>query len=133
MLFSGEKIDCGAYAQRDAMGLWVIGNAACEHLLLRHSKCQQNQRRLRLDNEDNTPLNLQLRADNPHGRRVEHHVKGRVSRLQRSAIVRCWTDDCYRKTLLCSTYNEARCQVAASDDWKMQSTEPSQPTKHTTV
>src|SRR6516165_10857487 len=73
------------------------------------------------------------RFDEPHWWRVKHNIEPRISASQRGTSRGRWTDECYRKTLLICTCNEAGCQIAARNDGQAVTAEPSQAAQHAAV
>jgi hypothetical protein len=55
---------------------------------------------------------------------MKHNIDARISASQRGTIRGRWTDECYRKTLLPCTCNEAGCQITACNDGQTPTAEP---------
>ena len=124
-LFSGKKVDRSTYAQSDSSGLRVVSNVVGENLLLRHSCCQKNKRSLCFDSKVDAFLELMRRFDEPHWWRVKHNIEPRISASQRGTSRGRWTNECYRKTLLPCSCNQASGQITACNDGQAQTAEPS--------
>jgi Glycosyl transferase family 2 len=61
--------------------------------------------------EVDTLLDLMLRFDEAHGRRVKHNIKAGISVSQHGASRSRRTDECYRKALLRCARDKVGCQI----------------------